>query len=451
MAPKSIISPDVDTPRGLPPRNALIAGFIVISLLGLAFWWVSTPTTEGKAVSTAVAEAARNPDNYSGDVRGSAASVDEAARNAKDVVEAEERKRRSDPVSSSSAATVTAPQRVAGDSVPEKSQSGGRMPLPPGALPNLSGPAAPSDGRGTRPGQPNSDEADAAATAREVDSRSAGFMVHDGRKGPESVDQAVELVRATGDSAGGSAGLSNYERAAKQAADAAKAAPRAANSRGEKDAMWLRDFASESRSGVVRPRAAAGRWMVSQGLVIPAVTTREIVSDKPGVITAVVSMDVYDGLSGTEVLIPKGSTVLGRYSSDVGFGDSRLLFAFSRVTLPNGMTIDLAGAPGADRSGAAGVSGDVNNHYVRLFGYSLLIGLIADKVTRPASTSLTTQPQLSASGQILADTSKEILEKGRVVPTTITVPRGTRINVEVATDIVFDGPYRLMANEAKKS
>ena len=204
---------------------------------------------------------------------------------------------------------------------------------------------------------------------------------------------------------------------------------------------WVREYAREGS----RPRLLAGyqaptALVLRQGKVIPAVLGRAINSDLPGRITASVSADVHDAEG--RLLIPKGATLIGRYDAGVQVGQSRLLFAFERLVLPNGFSFDLPAAPGADLAGAAGMTGDVDNHFFKMFGASLLIAVLADHAQQPAVvTQYGTSGPTTAAGQVLSDVSRSVLERNRVIPPTITVPQGTRINVEVVADMVFPESY----------
>lgn len=205
---------------------------------------------------------------------------------------------------------------------------------------------------------------------------------------------------------------------------------------------WVREYAKEvgAQGRVLTGYQAAKRLVLRQGKVIPAVLGRQINSDLPGRITAYVSSDVYD--SDGRRLIPKGSALIGKYDSGVQVGQSRLMFAFERLVLPNGYSFDLPAAPGADLAGAAGMAGDVDNHFLKMFGTSLLIAIFADNAKQPSNvTQLGGGPVLTAAGQVLSDVSKTVLERNRVIPPTITVDQGTRINVEVVADMVFPEQY----------
>jgi type IV secretory pathway VirB10-like protein len=191
---------------------------------------------------------------------------------------------------------------------------------------------------------------------------------------------------------------------------------------------------------VITGYQAATRLVLRQGKVIPAVLGRQINSDLPGRITAYVSSNVYD--SEGRLLIPMGAALIGKYDSGVQVGQSRLMFAFERLVLPSGYSFDLPAAAGSDLAGAAGMTGDVDNHFLKMFGTSLLIAVLADRAKQPASvTQVGTSGPVTAAGQVLADVSKTVLERNRVIPPTITVDQGTRINVEVVSDMVFPDRY----------
>ena len=204
------------------------------------------------------------------------------------------------------------------------------------------------------------------------------------------------------------------------------------------DQAWYKEYAKdvgESRkvlTGTARPRGL----VLQQGKIIPAVLGRELNSDLPGRITAYVASDVYE--SQGRLVIPKGSTLVGRYDSGVKVGQSRIMFAFERLILTNGFSFDLPAALGTDLAGRSGMAGDVNNHFLKMFGSSLLIAFLADHTKQPANvTQVGSTGPSTAAGQVLADVGKSVLERNRTIQPTITIEQGTRINVEVVADMVF--------------
>ena len=58
-------------------------------------------------------------------------------------------------------------------------------------------------------------------------------------------------------------------------------------------------------------------------------------------------------MNAQHLLIPMGSILIGRYSSDFKVGQSRVLVAMTRLILPDGKWISLAGTPATDGEGMA--------------------------------------------------------------------------------------------------
>ena len=111
--------------------------------------------------------------------------------------------------------------------------------------------------------------------------------------------------------------------------------------------------------------------------------------------------------------------------------------------MPNGFSFDLPAAQGSDLTGASGVTGDVNNHFWKMFSTSFCTAWLSDRVSPVNITVGTggTNTTGSTAGLVLLDVSKTILDRNRSIPPTITVDQGTRINVEVKKDMEFSGPY----------
>jgi len=205
---------------------------------------------------------------------------------------------------------------------------------------------------------------------------------------------------------------------------------------------WLREYAQESKQqgSVITGSVAPKGYVLRKGKIIPAVLGRQINSDLPGRIVAYVRENVYDAQGN--LMIPMGSRLVGQYDSQVKVGQSRVLFAFEDLILPNGYSFRLPAAAGTDMAGAAGMTGDVRNHFFKMFGTSLLIAILADSTKQPSNvTNIGSSGPATAAGQVLTDVSRTVLDRNRVIPPTITVDQGTRINVEVVADMVFPAAY----------
>lgn len=211
------------------------------------------------------------------------------------------------------------------------------------------------------------------------------------------------------------------------------------------DREWLKEYSELKPTQAITPKKVQNPFTLIQGKIIPAVLGKSLNSDLPGDITAFTTQDVYDSLSGNYLLIPKGSLLVGEYSNRVKAGQDRLMFAFSRIVLPNGVSFDLPGNKGEDATGASGVTGDVDNHYFKRFTSGILIAILADRLdsnnTQPVTNIGTSGGPTSAAGKVLSDIAQADLTRNKDIAPTITIQKGTRINVQVSADMEFPSPY----------
>jgi type IV secretion system protein TrbI len=168
-------------------------------------------------------------------------------------------------------------------------------------------------------------------------------------------------------------------------------------------------------------------------------------SDKPGRVALMVDEDVYDSLTGDCLMIPKGTFINGQYSADIKVGQERLLVASTSLRLPNGKSVPMNGMQGADENGYAGFSGDVNNHFLKIFGAGFITAVLLKTFDSGAQTATTASPNGvttygSTAGQVAATTAQAVLQRNQNIPPTITVDPGQKFLVQVTQDIVME-PY----------
>lgn len=209
---------------------------------------------------------------------------------------------------------------------------------------------------------------------------------------------------------------------------------------------WARAQEEDSAGrAVARVAPAVSRFVVHEGTVVPAVLTTRLNSDMPGRIVAMVTQDVFDTIDGRYLLVPKGSRVVGTYNNDVRPGQQRVLIAFSRVIFPNGKSVALRGMPGVDGGGQAGLEGDVDNHFFKMFGAAFLTAAVSSLFSDNSVTVNNFQGGTSATGTAgalaLSETTRNVLERNRRIPPTIVVPEGFRFYIMVAHDMALE-PYR---------
>jgi len=172
--------------------------------------------------------------------------------------------------------------------------------------------------------------------------------------------------------------------------------------------------------------------IIPQGTVIPAVLETAINSDLPGSTRAIVSRDVRS-FDGSQILIPRGSTLIGQYRNGVAYGQHRAFVIWSRVLTPDGVSIDI-GSPGTDPLGRGGLSGETDTHFFQRFGSSILLSVLSAgvaAVSRGGSdTAIIIGSPLQA--QTLASQTPK-----NDIPVTVKVMQGTPMSVFLTRDLDF--------------
>ena len=199
-----------------------------------------------------------------------------------------------------------------------------------------------------------------------------------------------------------------------------------------------------------KPEAPRTPYELRAGFVIPATMISGINSGLPGQIIAQVSQNVYDTPTGRYMLIPQGSRLVGSYSSDVAYGQERILVAWQRIVFPDGKAMDIGTMPGADGAGYAGFQDQVNNHYFRTFSSAFLMsGIIAGISLSQKSNSNNNDNTQRASdalsealGQEFGTVIAQMVAKNLNVAPTLTIRPGYRFNVMVVKDMTFTKPYQ---------
>ncbi len=191
-----------------------------------------------------------------------------------------------------------------------------------------------------------------------------------------------------------------------------------------------------------RIMAPALPYILQAGAVIPAAMITGIRSDLPGQITAQVTENVYDSPTGSLLLIPQGTRIIGQYDAGVQFGQRRVLLVWNRLILPNGRSIVLERQPGADASGYAGLEDGVDYHWwdlMKAAGLSTLLGIGAELATDDEDRLIRAirdgaQDTINQAGQ-------QIVQRQLQVAPTLTIRPGYPVRVIVTRDLVLE-PYR---------
>lgn len=207
----------------------------------------------------------------------------------------------------------------------------------------------------------------------------------------------------------------------------------------------------------------ASPYILQAGSVIPAVLKTTISTDLPGVLTAVVSQDVFDSITGKYLLIPRGSRLIGEYNSTISYGQTQVQVKFTRLIRPDGTSIILPNQPGTNEMGTSGLSDEVDNHWGKLIGAGVLgalfniPGIIATNqmnnsgstTYNPSTGSYSTNQSLGSTagasslqsvGQSASNIGNGIASKALNIQPTLIINAGYQFSVMVTKDIVLP-PY----------
>lgn len=173
---------------------------------------------------------------------------------------------------------------------------------------------------------------------------------------------------------------------------------------------------------------------VAQGTVIPAILETALDSDLPGFTRAVVSRDVLS-FDGRNVLVPRGSRVVGQYRNAQALGASRAFVIWTRILRSDGASIQI-GSSGADELGRAGLAGRVDRHFLERFGGSILLSVVNAGLTAAAGAP-SAQVVISSPQDANSVASSAASGASNNISPTIRVPQGTAIRIFVARDLDF--------------
>ncbi|EPO6702240.1 TrbI/VirB10 family protein [Pseudomonas aeruginosa] len=187
-------------------------------------------------------------------------------------------------------------------------------------------------------------------------------------------------------------------------------------------------------------------YQVMAGTVIPAALVTGIKSDLPGDVIATVTEPVYDSATGEHVLIPQGARLLGRYNSQVNYGQSRVQVVWQRVILPDSSSFQLDNLVGTDAAGYAGLEDGVDWHWDRIVAGAAMISLLGIGAELAAPASRTDGDRIIIAGRdSLQDTvnqvGQEVTRRNLDIQPTLTQRPGLPLRVIVNRDLVLR-PYR---------
>ncbi len=186
--------------------------------------------------------------------------------------------------------------------------------------------------------------------------------------------------------------------------------------------------------------AAAGKtYVLFEGNILETVLINRLDGQFAGPVECLLSSNVYSN-DRQHLLIPAGSKLLGETKSVDSLGQRRLAVSFHRLLMPDGFSVSLDHFKGLNQIGDAGLRDQVNNHYLRIFGVSLAIGVlgaVAEAGTGSAITASGTDLMRQGLAGSMAQSSAQILDKFLNILPTVTIREGHRVKVYLSGDLAL--------------
>lgn len=187
--------------------------------------------------------------------------------------------------------------------------------------------------------------------------------------------------------------------------------------------------------------------LLPKGTYIGCALKTKLVSELKGGIACIVSNDVYSS-NGHTLLIEKGSTITGTYSSgELNDGSTRLFVIWQEIRTPHNIIIPVY-SNATDSLGASGMEGYVDHHYMQRFGAAILLSVvddafsvIADKLSNNAKNNYYDYTENSR--EEASKIAEIALEKMIDIKPTLYKNQGDLVGVYVNRDIDFSKVYQL--------
>ncbi|MDD2179253.1 TrbI/VirB10 family protein [Acidovorax sp. D2M1] len=254
------------------------------------------------------------------------------------------------------------------------------------------------------------------------------------------------MAEAVADSQAVGSGNQGFDPLAGASPQAAPADPTAVQNRQDAKEAFL---AKAGEGGTRNPgslQMPVSPYQVMAGTVIPAALVTGINSDLPGQVIANVTEAVYDTATGKHLLIPQGSRLMGRYDSQVAFGQRRVLLVWTRLILPDTSSVALDRLPGIDPAGYAGLEDGVDWHWDRILAGAALSTLLGVGAELAAPDSRTDGNRIVIAARegaqdAVNQVGQEITKRNMSIQPTLTIRPGFPVRVMVSKDLVLR-PYQ---------
>lgn len=226
--------------------------------------------------------------------------------------------------------------------------------------------------------------------------------------------------------------------------DRPRSAPPSAG--GEEDHSRVRGPQARETGGLNSPNgltAPLSPYELQAGAVVPAALLTAMDTSRSGPVVAVVTQNIYDTVTGTHLLLPQGSRLIGTSGGDTAHGENRAFVVWDRLILPNGKSLLLAGEPGVDAQGSVGVRGQVDRRIGPLLVGTLFAGAITTlgQMAREGQSGAGSGFVQDAGDAAAIEASRvggRLVDRELQVRPSVRLQAGSRVAVLITRDLVLE-------------
>ena len=193
--------------------------------------------------------------------------------------------------------------------------------------------------------------------------------------------------------------------------------------------------------------AASAKYVQSDnvlqaGSVIPATLLTQVTSDNLNAdVVAIVRQNVYDSVTGNNILIPAGTKLIGHPE---GYSGTRNNLSFYRRILPDGTSIALTDQSAVTGTGFAGVKDKHSGHSWQKFKGALsgallsgaLIGVTSKNTDNAGDRSYGQEAMTGAATDLIQNITSSTKNRDEIKSTT-TIRIGYQFNILLNADVVI--------------
>lgn len=193
--------------------------------------------------------------------------------------------------------------------------------------------------------------------------------------------------------------------------------------------------------------AASARYIQSDtvlqaGSVIPATLLTQVTSDNLNAdVVAIVRQNVYDSVTGNNILIPAGTKLIGHPE---GYSGTRINLSFYRMILPDGKSISLPDQSAVTGTGFAGVKDKHSGHSWQKFKGALsgallsgaLIGVTSKNTDKSGDRSYGQEAMTGAATDLIQNITSSTKNREEIKSTT-TIRIGYQFNILLNADVAI--------------